>query len=106
MAKRYGLLIDLERCTGCHTCAMACKMENSLERVSGIRVETIGGVGRDAPAGVYPDLGAAYSINPILSDSECSSPPNPEPPSKLSLAWYNGWRLHSLHSTRLIQSEA
>jgi Fe-S-cluster-containing dehydrogenase component len=27
---RYGLLIDYEFCTGCHSCEMACKQEHSL----------------------------------------------------------------------------
>jgi len=26
----YGLLIDYEFCTGCHTCEVACKQENKL----------------------------------------------------------------------------
>jgi tetrathionate reductase subunit B len=28
--KRYGMLIDLRRCTGCQTCQMACKLENDV----------------------------------------------------------------------------
>jgi len=32
MAKQYGLVIDLERCIGCHTCTIACKLENGLEK--------------------------------------------------------------------------
>ena len=27
---RYGLLIDYEFCTGCHTCELACKQEHDL----------------------------------------------------------------------------
>lgn len=27
---RYGMVIDQMRCIGCHTCAMACKIENNL----------------------------------------------------------------------------
>lgn len=27
---RYGLLIDYEYCTGCHSCEMACNMEHDI----------------------------------------------------------------------------
>jgi len=27
---KYGLLIDYEYCTGCHTCEVACKQEHNL----------------------------------------------------------------------------
>lgn len=40
---RYGLLIDYEFCTGCHTCEVACKQENELPvGVWGIRVIEVG----------------------------------------------------------------
>ncbi len=31
MAKQYGLVFDLRRCTGCLTCVIACKDENNLD---------------------------------------------------------------------------
>lgn len=27
---RYGMIVDVERCTGCHACAVACKVENDV----------------------------------------------------------------------------
>lgn len=56
MAKK--MLIDLERCIGCWTCSMACKMGNHLEDEDyRITVRTNGsGAGIDRPQGVYPDL--------------------------------------------------
>jgi Fe-S-cluster-containing dehydrogenase component len=56
MTKRYGIVIDLERCVGCHTCTIACMTENNLSKGSGIAVQTIGGKDRDTPEGRYPDL--------------------------------------------------
>ena len=72
MAKRYGLVIDLERCTGCQTCAIACKVENGIEIGSGMRVETVGGAHRDTPAGEYPRL-SMYFL-PIAC-MHCAKPP-------------------------------
>jgi Fe-S-cluster-containing dehydrogenase component len=40
---RYGLLIDYEFCTGCHTCEVACKMEYGLPTGKyGIKIAEIG----------------------------------------------------------------
>lgn len=41
--KQYGLLIDYEFCTGCHTCEMACKVEHKLpEGQWGIKLQQLG----------------------------------------------------------------
>ena len=72
MTKRYGLLIDLERCTGCGTCTIACKVEHGIEVGSGIRVETVGGAHPDTPLGTYPHLSMYYL--PILC-MHCESVP-------------------------------
>lgn len=43
MSQQYGLLIDYEFCTGCHTCEMACKTELGLpEGKWGIQLTQIG----------------------------------------------------------------
>ena len=37
---RYGLVIDVARCTGCYACVVACKSENSTRPgVSWIRIQ-------------------------------------------------------------------
>ena len=72
MAKRYGLVIDLERCIGCHSCRIACKVENNINTGSGIRVETVGGAHRDTPEGKFPQLSMYYL--PMLC-MHCAEPP-------------------------------
>lgn len=40
---RYGLLIDYEFCTGCHSCEVSCKMEHGIpEGQWGLRLAEIG----------------------------------------------------------------
>ncbi len=70
--KRYGLVIDLERCAGCHTCTVACKVENGMEGASGIRVATVGGGRPDTPRGTYPDV--AMHFLPVAC-MHCQEPP-------------------------------
>jgi len=70
--KRYGLVIDLERCTGCRACTVACKIEKGMELGTGIRVETIGGTKQDTPRGTYPELSMCFL--PIAC-MHCEQPP-------------------------------
>ena len=70
--KRYGFVIDTYRCIGCHTCAIACKLENGLS--DGIwwnRILTEGGEGMDMPQGKYPDLKLVYIP---LACQHCENP--------------------------------
>lgn len=73
MAKRYGMVIDLKRCVGCQSCALACKLEN--DEPPGLwwnRVLTVGGPMMDTPSGTYPDL--KMSFLPIACQ-HCENPP-------------------------------
>ncbi len=72
MKKRYGMVIDLERCTGCRACTVACKIENGMEQGTGIRVETVGGAMRDTPRGEYPELSMGFL--PVAC-MHCERPP-------------------------------
>lgn len=57
MTERYVMVIDLQACTGCNTCSVACKQENNLpDGVWWTQVITLGMNGDDTPAGKYPDL--------------------------------------------------
>ena len=43
MSAEYGLLIDYEFCTGCHSCEMACKVRQDMnEEQYGIKISQIG----------------------------------------------------------------
>ncbi len=54
---RYVMLIDMKRCIGCHTCAIACKQGNNLpNQIWWNRVLTFGGPTMDTPHGAFPNL--------------------------------------------------
>ncbi len=48
---KYGMVVDLDRCSGCDTCVTACKYENDLPLgVRNVNVTLIG------PMGTFPDI--------------------------------------------------
>jgi Fe-S-cluster-containing dehydrogenase component len=47
---RYSLLIDLDKCTGCQACSVACKMENNVDL--GVFLNRVKRMG---PVGEFPD---------------------------------------------------
>lgn len=58
---RYGMVIDLNRCIGCRSCAVICKMHNSLPPGTWWqRVETVGAKEHMIPAGDYPDISEIF----------------------------------------------
>ena len=63
------ILVDLQRCIGCWTCSLACKVGNDLpDDVFWLTVRTEGsGEGIDRPAGIWPNLHMSWL--PIYSAS-------------------------------------
>ena len=58
---RYGMVIDQARCIGCHTCAVACKIENNIpDGVWWNRILTDGGEAMDTPRGEFPNTVMDY----------------------------------------------
>ncbi|MBS3975234.1 MAG: 4Fe-4S dicluster domain-containing protein [Syntrophomonadaceae bacterium] len=54
---RYAMVIDIDRCTGCNSCAVACKVENNLPNdIWWNRILTVGGETLDTPEGIFPNL--------------------------------------------------
>lgn len=70
---QYGMVIDTERCFGCHTCSVSCKQANNLPNdIWWNRVLTDGGDFMDTATGTYPtDL--ELDLLP-LSCQHCENP--------------------------------
>ncbi|MCL1846754.1 MAG: 4Fe-4S dicluster domain-containing protein [Coriobacteriia bacterium] len=59
--KQYGLVVDTKRCVGCHSCSVACKIENNLSAgVIWNRILTNGGASMDSAKGTFPNLSKHY----------------------------------------------
>jgi Fe-S-cluster-containing dehydrogenase component len=71
MSKHLGLLIDQERCIGCEACSIACRIENDTP-LFWITVETQGGIYKDTPSGIYPNV--SLNFLPKLCN-HCVNPP-------------------------------
>jgi tetrathionate reductase subunit B len=71
MNKKFGMVIDLERCIGCNACTVACKIENNSTGYW-IRVLTQNADHKDTPSGQFPDLKMEWI--PLLCN-HCSNPP-------------------------------
>jgi len=64
-----AILVNLNRCTGCWTCSMACKVAHKLGPDEWWQhVRTVGGNNTDEPGGQWPDLYLTWM--PIYSN-EC-----------------------------------
>ena len=58
---RYAMAIDLRRCVGCDTCSIACKVSNNLPKdMLWLKVNTVGGAGKDTASGTYPNVAMSY----------------------------------------------
>jgi tetrathionate reductase subunit B len=72
MAKQYGLLFDTQRCIGCRTCVIACKVENGIETGSWMKVLNNSGTTTDIPVGRYPRLSLSWQPHTCM---HCENPP-------------------------------
>lgn len=85
MKRRWGMVIDLDKCTGCGECAIACDQENNmpifkddsdiLKRVAFLDLMKVTN-DRDAK---YPDVRVGY-IPKMCQQCEGNDPKHPEPP--------------------------
>ena len=69
---RNCLVVNLDRCIGCHTCANACKMQNNVpDGMLWNRVITEGCDAIDGAVGEYPNLTRTYVP---LACQHCENP--------------------------------
>lgn len=71
--KRLGMVIDLDRCIGCWTCAVVCKEENNVPLgLWWARILTVGGDHIDVPEGEFPAVRMNYMP---INCFHCDNPP-------------------------------
>ena len=69
---RYGMVIDLKRCSGCKTCSVVCKVANNIPNdIIWNRVLTEGCERFDSAEGTYPNLSRTYLP---LACQHCENP--------------------------------
>lgn len=64
--QRWGMIIDLDRCTGCNSCVIACKLQNDTANHR-FNTEV-----QEKEAGSYPDSRIVFT--PVLCN-QCEDPP-------------------------------
>jgi len=64
--RRWGMVIDLRRCVGCHACTMSCVAENKLP--PGVVYRPV----LDQEIGVYPNVTRRFMPRPCM---QCDEPP-------------------------------
>ncbi len=70
---KYGMVINLNRCIGCKTCVVACKMQNNVPMdMLWNRVINAGARSYDDAVGSYPNLIKQYT--PVACQ-HCENPP-------------------------------
>ena len=75
---RYAMAIDLDRCIGCRTCAIGCKMENNVPHgIFWNRTLTKGGVHNQTPEGTYPEIGETPNLAMSFYTVNCQHCENP-----------------------------
>ncbi|AXR77790.1 4Fe-4S dicluster domain-containing protein [Natrarchaeobaculum sulfurireducens] len=68
----YGMVIDQERCIGCHACAVACNDENNVSMGNAWnRILTVGGDGMDTPNGEFPENGGDGTLSMDYQPTAC-----------------------------------
>lgn len=64
-AVRYGMIVDLKKCVGCKSCAVACKAENHTP--PGVAYNIV----MEEEIGTYPDVRRRFIFRPCM---QCATP--------------------------------